>query len=312
MVFTIALTHGHYRKEYGGTMTIPHNIRLVLYTNPGTPLNDIESKFIYKQVIPGGKRFIPSILNLENNDDDTFEIFPFPIIEVLKPFKIGSRIFEQGERHYPRGQFYMYEPNTTAQNFGIHFGGDFRTFLALQTPSGTIRIPNSNSDNTFIQDIERFINNGETYNSMGEFLRLISNYYDSVYPGRIVTLLHMSCRVGDYDTVEELTQKLNVLRLNPNVGHGIGYVRPPPPPGILLHEHGNTMKDAYMYTTNPDPSSYTKGIYTNKLVLYKNNAILVPLNSGGNRRSGTQRRRRYRRLNSRKKRYIIQTKKQVL
>jgi hypothetical protein len=270
-------------------------------------LNDTESKFIYKQVTSGSKphvKITPSVLELENDDTRIMEVSPFPIIEARRSFQQGARIIKENDRNFPRGQFYLYQPNDYIQNFEISFGGDFRVFCLLQTPmeDGTLNILDSPpSENLLIQDIKDFcarkeVYTGEyTYNSIDEFLHLISLYYKAEYPGRIITLMLLSCRVGEYDTVEELTQDINVLSLNIHKGNGIGYVRGPKPDGLVItgNEHGINMKDAYMYDPNPGPDAYTKGIYINKLVLSKDDAIVVPLNSGGGR--NRRRRNAYRR-----------------
>ena len=313
MVFSIVLCHGHYNKEFSGNVQVPDNIRLVLYTNPRAGLNDTESKFVYKQVLRN-KTIVPSVLELENDDTRTLEVFPFPIIEVLRPFSIGKRKFEEMDRHYPLGQFDVYQPKENIQNFGMSFGDDFRVFCLLQTNTeddGTLNILDSPpSDDPLIQNIKEFctrkdITGKYSYNSIGEFLRLISRYYADEYPGRIITLMQLSCRVGDYDTVEELTRDTATLRLHKHKGKGVGYVRGPLPEGVRIsHEHGVTMKDAYMYDPNPGPDAYTKGVYINKLVLSKNDAKVVELYGGGNRRRnrlmGTRYRRRHRRSSSRR------------
>ena len=278
MVFAVVLCHGRYMKEFPGTIQVPDNIRLVLYTNPRVELNETEAKYVYKQVILRNKKIAPSVLELENDATRTLDVFPFPIIKVLRTFNIGTRTFTKGERNYPRGEFNVYQPHERTQNFGIQFGADFRVFCLLQNGDDTLNILDSPSlgSNPLIQHIQEFCTRKDvatgkySYNSIGEFLHLVSRYYTEEYPGRIITLMLLSCRAGEYDTVEELTQDVKALYLKKS--KAIGYVRGPPSARIS-HEH--------VYDPNPGPDAYTRGIFINKLVLSKYDAVVEePLNVG--------------------------------
>lgn len=213
MVFAISLSHGEY---VGKSFILPNNIRLITYTHPRTFLDGKPADHIFFQVLKHKsgeyKRFRDEndpliikqeIIDLENNSsqDASFEIKCMDSHKSVKQYNYTA----PGTYLYAKGQFYVDEPCSECEDLRIEFN----------ERGGLLAIPG-----TYMQ-----VKSGETVKRedtreqrilFSGWIREISDFYKEMFPGKIINLMHLSCRweKEPYVSVNELTRDMNMLKLH--------------------------------------------------------------------------------------------------
>ena len=212
MVFAVMLTHGRYSSEQLELpdVVVPYNIRLILYTHPTKTLNAIEIDYILRQLLDktsleGSKNYTftlkSEVLNAENVPYTL--ISPPHITRIAKthPYTNDTRII--GEKYEPQGIFKIYEPNTTTPNIEIEFKEDPGNFSRSDyAEPKMVRQTRLGSENVKIYYKKKSIEK-----SIGEFLKELSCFYETEFPGKIVDVLQLSCRSDrriTYSSMDEL------------------------------------------------------------------------------------------------------------
>jgi len=212
MVFAVMLTHGRYSSEQLELpdVMVPYNIRLILYTHPGKTLNAIEIDYILRQLLdktsPEGSKNYTFTLKSEllNTENVPYTLISPPhITRIAKthPYTNDTRII--GEKYEPQGIFKIYEPNTTTPNIEIEFKEDPGNFSRSDYGEPKmVRQTRLGSENVKIYYKKKSIEK-----SIGEFLKELSCFYETEFPGKIVDVLQLSCRSDrriTYSSMDEL------------------------------------------------------------------------------------------------------------
>jgi hypothetical protein len=218
MVFAVMLTHGRYSEEQLKVpdVKVPYNIRLILYTYPTKTLNAIEIDYILRQILDktspeGSKNYTftlkPEVLNTENENTSYTLISPPYMTRktITRPYPNDRRRI--GEKYEPQGKFKIYEPNTTTPNIELEFKDDPSNFgrsdyaepkMVRQTRLGT-------------ENVQKYYKKKSIEKNIGEFLKELSCFYETEFPGKIVDVLHLSCRSDHkipYSSMDELADDL--------------------------------------------------------------------------------------------------------
>lgn len=214
MVFAISLSHGEY---VGKSFILPINIRLITYTHPRTLLDGKPADHVFFQVLKykSGeyKRFRdendpliikPEIIDLENVDSSPDAAFEITCMDSHKSVKQYNNT-APGTYLYAKGQFYVDEPCSECEDLRIEFN----------ERGGLLAIPG-----TYMQ-----VKSGKTVRredirekriSFSGWIREISEFYKEMFPGKVINVMHLSCRweKEPYVSVNELTRDINMLKLH--------------------------------------------------------------------------------------------------
>jgi hypothetical protein len=216
MVFAVMLTHGRYSSEQLDLpdVMVPYNIRLILYTHPTKTLNAIEVDYILRQLLDitsseGSRNYTftlkSEVLNTENIPYTLISPPHMTRIAKTNPYPNDKRII--GEKYEPQGIFKIYEPNTTTPNIEIEFKDDVGNFSRSEyAEPKMVRQTRIGSENVKIYYKKKSIEK-----SIGEFLKELSCFYETEFPGKIVDVLQLSCRSDRriaYSSMDELSDDL--------------------------------------------------------------------------------------------------------
>ena len=211
MVLAVILSHGRYSEQHKSVpdVNVPYNIRLIIYTNPGTNLNAQEVDYILRQLLYTKNSydfyFKPEILDIENPPYIPFELKSPPHIKRIKmttPYPNDKREREMNQTYKPRGKFKIYEPGVTTPNIELEITPDFANKkrsiygepkIVLQTADGSINGLSAMR--------------GHLKDSIGIFLQKLSCFYEKMFPGKVVNVIQLSCRSDakvDFQSADEL------------------------------------------------------------------------------------------------------------
>jgi hypothetical protein len=253
MVFVCSLSHGIYS---GRSFQVPNNIKLVTYTAPRVYLSIYNTFPILYQILNRVNEreceIKPEILDLENSSsDETYEIKSIPTIEITSihvPYPNDKRR-KIGDKFKPEGKFSFHNPCSETDDLEIEFAGSMpeaarqlsTSDTYMQTPLGSVTKKE----------------NRKTRFPFSIWLNEISEIYKDMYPNKVITVLHLSCRHEQdkpYVSVDELANDLENISVKEDGVIGIPDYRP--------HFHGESKRDALK-------SVYLSGVEGYKRILHK-------------------------------------------
>lgn len=264
MVFVCSLSHGGYS---GKSFQVPNNIQLITYTHPRLTLG-VDNVFpILYQVLNriGDDTFVikPEILELENNTSttNTYQIKSVPIIELTSinvPYSHDKR--KIGDVYNPKGKFYVNYPCSESEDLKIEFNKNY-----------TLQMLNEYSiPNTYMQTPQGSVVKDEIQNTRIQFsswLNELSEIYKEMYPNKIISVLHLSCRWENepYVSVDELSKDISNMSLS-NAIYGRPDFRP------QVHSYSRYEGNKKLYVEGVEGYSRT---YDDSLILTKSRDVSV-------------------------------------
>ena len=232
MVLVYSLSHGHYASS---SFRLPNNIMLITYTHPRKTLSMEQAHPIASQILDnvnGKLELKQELMDLEENDKQIV-IRSVPLIETTKiTVNYPNDKRKIGDMNYPSGKFYINEPCSIVDELWIKFFNSKKsmtndsiyslTNTYMQTPSGSV----------IKEEIQE--KDPKIYMKMSDWIEELSTIYKTMYPNKIIYVIHLSCRAihpDSYTTVDELTRDFENMTFSEKV-YGTPDFRPAFHPGV--------------------------------------------------------------------------------
>jgi hypothetical protein len=195
--FGYIISHGYFDNS-SDLFTIPYNIRLIQYTNPGSLLYPVDAYYIMKQLsyVKNGKVVKYDTLN---------KLYPPPIL-IEKSTNIAY-FPHQGLLNH----FLVIEPNTETTNLKLSFDRNHAVVTELfdmhiGLPNGKIVYPHKKQNIEINTDLKVVLN-------------FISNKYEIYCKKNNITnpdplnVIQISCKPGKYNDLQNLTHQFENLNI---------------------------------------------------------------------------------------------------